>query len=432
MGIIKRIFFFTLCGLFFACKKDTTLDTPSVQIIAPVGLQTFNVFDTIIVQAHVSDADGLKSVNISLTNDQSVQVLGAVTVNITSNSMTFNWPYILSDIHLASGQYYITVTASNGTNSFSAYQKVYVNAVPTKRVTVYAFTRNAGSVQVWQIDSLFHLSSGPLIQGNFSASDVSSYYQQVYIAAFDTGSVNALAFPSNGTLWQVPGIDSPTPYFTNVYSYGDAAYLSLYGGYIKYYNHQGAVQLSVSTGTQYYPIKTFVWNNYIFAEEKNLSSSAENLVLYFASSGMGYQQIVLLGPVIAMYGMDNNDVFVFGNQTSGGPYMEDYNVSGNIFYAPYSLPSAKLLSVVQLNSNQYLLGFNNSTIYQYTYNPVNFLTYISGVNASHMKYDAVNNQLIVTSNKTVQEYNCGISSGTLVYSTSLPDSALDVQILFNK
>lgn len=427
----KRILIVSLCVLFFSCKKDKNIDVPSVQIIQPAGIQTFNVFDTIMVKAHVSDAQGLQSVNISLTNGQSTKVLPAVQVAITSNDMTFTWPYILSDFHLASGQYYITVSASNGTNTKYAYQEIYVDAAPTVREAVYAITRGNNTVKIWKFDSVFSVTAGPSLSGNYSSSDVSSYYQQLYITAYDSGNINAIAVPS-GTGWSIMGNNSPTPYFTNVYSYGDAAYVSYYAGYVKYFNHSGVIQSEIYMPANYYPVKTLLWGKYLFVEERDISSPAEILALFYAQSGVGYQQISLPGPIIAMYGMDNDNVFIFGNGTSGAPYMSDYSVSGNGFYNPVSLPSAKLLSAAQVNSSEFFVGFSNGTIYNYTYNPINFLSYITGVNASHIRYDAVNNQLVVSSGKQVEEYNCGLSSATKVYSVPMTDSVLDVQILFNK
>lgn len=428
----KRILIISLCVLFFSCKKDKKIDVPSVQIVEPAGVQTFNVFDTIMVKAHVSDPQGLKSVNISLTNGQSVKVLPAVEVAITSNDMTFTWPYILNDLHLASGQYYITVCASNGTNTKYAYQEIYVDAAPTVKEAVYAITRKGGGVQTWSLDSVFHISTGAYFAGNYSASDISSYYQQLYVAAFDTGNVNALSVPGGGNVWSITGNNSPTPYFTNVYSYGDAAYVSYYTGYVKYFDHNGNIQASIAIPLGYYPVKTLVWGNYLFVEQKSISSSTENLALYYSASGAGFQQCSLPGPVVAMCGMDNDDVFVFGNETTGVPYMLKYSLSGNSFYSPVSLPAAKLLSAVQLNSDEFLVGFNNGSIYNYTYNPSNFVSYITGVSASHIRYDAVNNQLVIASGKTVQLYNCNLSSASLVYSVPMADSVLDVEILFNK
>jgi len=433
----KRIFIFSICALFFACKKNQTADSPVVQITAPAGIQTFSVFDTLPVKGIASDPQGLKTVSIYLSTGNPTPVLPTSLVPITSNNMSFSWPYALNNIHLAGGPYYITVSASNGTNTTYAYQEIYVDAAPTKRVAVYAVTRNGVNTETWKLDSAMHVTSSFSVQGNYSASDVSSYYQQLYVASSDSGYVNAYSVPAGGGAWSIQGGFSPTPFFTNVYSYGDAAYVSYYGisnaGYIKYYNSQGFIQAQINVATGYFPIKTFAWDNYLLAEEKNFSSVAENLVLYYAQSGAGYQQAVIPGPIVAMYGMDNDDVFVFGNQPSGVPYLMKYSISGNNFYSPVSLPNAKLLSATQLNSQTFLVGFSNGTVYQYTYNPGNFVQYISGVNANRLRYDAVNNQLLVATGKIVQEYNCGLSSATLAYATTpLPDSVMDVEILNNK
>jgi len=435
----KRILFFSLLILFFSCKKDPPADTPTVQISAPAGLQTFNVFDTIMVTAHVADPQGLKTVNVYLANSQSTQVLPIVSPAITSNDMQITVPYILNDIHLASGAYYITIKASNGTNTAVAFQQVNINAAPTRRLAVYAITRSGHNTIVWQIDSQLHVSGSNNIACDFSAADVNSYYQQLYITPLDSGNANAYNVPAFGGAWNITGTYSIIPSFTNVYSYGDAAYVSFYNntgdGYINYYNHLGALQTHINDNTGFYPIKTFLWNGYLFVEEKDKISTSENLVLYYPQSGLGYQQIALPGPLVGMCGMDNDHVFVFGNTPTGSPYLRQYTIStNNISYSPYTLPLAKLLSVAQLSSGTFLVGFNNGIINEYVFTPtLNTIQYISAVNATSMRYDAVNSQLVVGTGKVVQEYSCGPTSGTFIATTtSFPDSVTDVQILFNK
>lgn len=434
----KRILFFSLLILFFSCKKDQPADSPTVQISAPTGQQTFNVFDTITVRAHVTDPQGLKSISVYLANSQSTQVLPVVSPAITSNDMQISVPYVLSDFHMPGGQYYITVKAYNGTNSTVAYQQVNVNAAPTKRVAIYAITRSGFNTEVWKVDSLLHVSAGNIVPGDFSASDVNSYYQQLYIAAHDSGNINAYGVPVFGGAWGVTGTNSSIPCFTNVYSYGDAAYVSFYNvsgdGYVNYYNHLGLQQSHINDNTGYYPIKTLLWGNYLFVEEKNKTSNSENLVLYFSQSGLGYQQIALPGPLVWMCGMDNDHIFVFGNTATGSPYIMQYTISTNVFYSPYILPSAKLLSAVQLSSGIFLAGFNNGIINEYIFTPsLNTIQYISGANATQIRYDAVNSELVVATGKIVQEYSCGPTSGTFMASTTaFPDSVKDVQILFNK
>lgn len=435
----KRILFFSLLILIAGCKKDTSVDTPTVQISAPAGLQTFNVFDTVWVKAHVADPQGLKSVTVYLANSNSIGVLPVVSMPITSNDMNITVPYILNDIHLASGTYYMTVKASNGTNTAVAFQQMNVNAAPTRRIAVYAVTRSGHNTEVWNIDSVLHVSGGNVISGDFSSSDVNSYYQELFIAAHDSGNVTAYSVLVFGTAWNVTGAYSIVPCFTNVYSYGDAAYVSFYNnsgdGYVNYYNHKGVLQVHIGDNPGFYAIKTLLWGKYLFVEEKDKSSSSENLVLYYPQSGLGYQQVALPGPVVAMFGMDNDDIFVLGNTPTGSAYIRQYSISINsITYSPYTLPNAKLLSAAPLNNVEFLAGFNNGIINEYVYSPtLNTIQYISAVNATCMRFDAVNSQLIVAAGSIVQEYNCGPTSGTFVASTTaFADSVKDVQILFNK
>ena len=416
--------------IFSSCKKDKNIGSPSVKIISPAGLMTFNVFGTIMVNASVSDANSLTAASVYVINSQGVQVLPFYPINITSNSFTFSIPYVISDIHLASGQYTLVVYASNGTNSTYAYQQIYIDAAPTKREALYAITRNSSGVHAMKIDSAFNVTQAYTCSGDYSSSDVNAYYQQLYITAGDSGNVNATIVPAIYSAWNVPGIISPVPFFTNTYSYGNAAYISLYTGFVKYYDSHGVLQGLFNIAPGFYPIKTYAFNNYLFVEEKSISSSNTNLVLFYSPTATTIQQTVLPGPLVAMLYMDNTHIMVFGNKYSGGPYMEQYNITGNIFFTPIPLPSAKMLSADQVDNNTFIMSYTDGNIYQYTYSPNVINPIISGVIASHIRYDAVNNHVVTASSHYVKEYD--YVSGALVNSADITDSVLNVHILNNK
>jgi hypothetical protein len=429
MAFIKRIVPALLLLSFFSCKKDNKTDTPTVQITAPTGLPTYNVFDSIRISGTASDPQGLRSINVFLSTGNSIPIMGTAPVTVTSNTTNFSLVYVLNDIHLASGNYYVTVGASNGTNSAYAYQEIYVKAAPTIREAVYAITRSGTTTQVWKMDSMLHSSLAATEPGNFINADISSYYQQLFVSAYDTGNMNAINVPGVSPAWSIPGVNTIAPYFTNVYSVNDVAYVSLYNGDINYYDTHGNLQSQYLATLGYYPIKTFLFDSYLFTEQKNISGPSENLVLYYPSGG-SFQQAALPGPLVAMYGQDNDDIFVFGNSTSGNPYFEQYSISKNLFYSPISLPSAKLLSATQIDANTYLIGFANSTVYLYTWNPNSMVSFVSGINANKLRYDVAGNTVIAAVVKSVNQYN--YTTGALMYTTPLPDTVKDVQILYNK
>lgn len=419
-----------LCIMISACKKENNKDTPSINIIAPAGFTSYNVFDTVKVTAQVSDPAGLKTVSVYIMNSANIQVLQGYQVQVTSNNMTFTVPLIINNIHLPSGNYFVAVNAYNGANMNYAYRQIYIAAAPQKRVAVYAITRAGTWLQGYTLDSALHSSTAFTVAGNYAASDVNSYYQQLYIVPLDTGNASALNVPANSFAWSLQGINSPAHYFTNVYSYGNAAYVSLFAGFVKFYNSTGVLQMQINTDTAYYPVKTLVWNNFLFVEEKSISSPGDNLVVFYQASGMGYQQLALpSGSQVAMFGYDINDLLVAGNQSNGMPYLLQYNISANTFFAPVALPSSRMLSAVQINSNTYLLSFADQTIYQYTWSPNAFSPFMSGVAASKLRYDAVNNEILAAAANTVKEYT--YPGASLLYSASLGDSVLDIQILYN-
>jgi hypothetical protein len=429
--MVKRntIAILLIAVIFSSCKKDKQIGSPSVQINAPASLTIFKVFDTVKVSAHVSDANQLTVVSVYIVNGQGTQVLPTYPIPITSNDMTFTISYTLSDIHLASGNYSITVFASNGTNITYGFQQIYINAAPTKREALYAITKNISGVHTSKIDSAYNVIPGNTFSGDYSSSDVSSYYQQLYITAADSGSVNAVSFVSPA--WSVPGIISSTPYYTNTYSYGDAVYVSLYSGFVKYYNHSGGIQNVFNITSGFYPVKTFVYGKYLFVEEKDISSQSRNLVLYNNSTAVGFQQAALPGPVIAMFDFDYDHIFVFGNQNSGAPYLLQYSISGNIFYSPIVLPTAKMISADQVDADDYIISFSDDNIYTFSYNPLSMNKAINGIYASHVKYDAVYNHIIAATSHYVKEYNYG-SPYPLLNTANLIDSVLNVHILNNK
>lgn len=285
-----NILFFCLALMVYSCKKETPADYPSVQITSPYSLSTFNVPGTIQVTGNVSDSKTLTSVNVYVANSQNIAMEQTVPIPITSNNMNISFSYLLNDIHMASGSYYMTITASNGTNTVSAFKQIYVDALPTKRIVVYAITRNNAGVHAWGIDSVFQVSPAfsYTVPGDFSSSDVNSYYQQLYIAGHDSGNVNVYGVPAVSSEWGVIGNPSPSPFFTNVYCNRDAEYVSFYSlanASIKCYNHAGAVQGVYNIVAGYYPIKTCILAGWLLAEEKAIASSSENLMIFYAGSG---------------------------------------------------------------------------------------------------------------------------------------------------
>ena len=207
----NSIFLFCLFSGLYSCKKDSNPGYPTVLISSPYNQEYFNVPATIQVTGTASDSKNLTAVSVYLANAQNVPIEHTIIIPVTSNSMNISCTYSLDDIHLPSGQYYMTITASNGTNRVSAFQEINVDAIPTKRTAVYAITRSSAGINAYKINSSFQDSISFTVSGDYSSSDVNSYYQQLYITAHDSGNLNAYAEPYASPYWNLVGGVSPSP-----------------------------------------------------------------------------------------------------------------------------------------------------------------------------------------------------------------------------
>ncbi|HVA97383.1 MAG TPA: Ig-like domain-containing protein [Bacteroidia bacterium] len=431
---MKRLILIFIPVLFiWSCKKDTT-DTkpPVISILSPYANQLYNVNDTILISANVTDETQLTSVYVSLENAQLSQVEPAVNIHVTSRNMGFSQRYELSDQHLLSGIYYVVVTANDGYNLISGFQKISITASPRKRTGIYVLTQPYNpDINVLKIDSNFQVSQQFSTISDYSGSAINSYYQQLTIAGSYTGHLNAFNLSTNSSQWSHPSGSGSTPYFEGIYNDDTLSYVPLYNGQIKGYDNNGMQNFSAAADPNFYGTQLFKQNGKLFVEEKYITGSPINLVTFYCPFGANYQEALMPCDAVAICPKDYNDLLIFGNNASGQGVMEMFTINSNTFYSPQTLPSGKILSAVAIDSDDWLIGCDNNTVYKYQYSNNSLTSFIPSIRAYHLLYDDVNNQIIVASKNTVSEYTY-VTIPTLVNTVNTTDSIINIHLLFNK
>ncbi|MEO6884471.1 MAG: hypothetical protein ABI199_10675 [Bacteroidia bacterium] len=429
---MKKIFLIFILGtVLVACNKDQSDSQPPViTISSPYPNQLFHVNDTIIITAKVSDETQLTSISISLENAQLARVMPSVNIPVVSKNMNFTDRYVLSEQHLLSGIYYVTVTASDGYNLISGFQKISIIASPRKRMGIYALTQPYSSqINVVKIDTLFHAAQQTSLLSDYSGSVMNSYYQQLTIAGSYTGHLNAINLSTNTTQWSHPSGSGSTPYFEGIYNDDTLSYVPLYNGQIYAYDANGMQAFSATADPNYYGTQLYKQNGMLFVAEKYITGTSYKLVTYYCPFGANLQEAAMPMNAIAICPKDNNDIFVFGNNAGQG-VMELYTINNNVFYSPQTLPAGKLLSAVAIDADDWLLGCDNNTVYKYQYSINSLTAYITNARAYHLLYDDLNNQVIVATKNTVSEYN--YTTAAMVNTVSVTDSIINIHLLFNK
>jgi hypothetical protein len=426
----RAISFITLLTAFLCgCKKDEDTLAPIVNIISPYDNQSFEVSDTMAISAKVSDDVQLTAISVALVNENLVPVLPAISVQPQGKETEFTQPYWISDIHLLSGAYYVKVTASDGKNETNTYRKISLTASPRERKGFYLLSRNTGSTSVYFMDEAFSIAPKLTLSGDYSSSAINSYYQDLYTAGNYTGAINGIDLEAHSVKWSVMGVAGSAPDFVNVYNDGSYTYVSNYNGTIKGYDHNGIAKYTSTLSQNLYPVKVFRHADYIIAEERDITSPARNIVLYYASNGLGFQQTFLSQDIVEFYTKDADNIFMFGNNNGQG-VMEIYSISSNGAWQPHAMPAAKLLSAAQVDSNTYLLGFDNNTVYIYTYFNNSLLTWLTNVKATDMIYDDVRSEVIIAEDMKVSSYS--YPSAGLINTAMHTDTIVDMHVLYDK
>jgi Big-like domain-containing protein len=416
----------------FSCKKEEDSSGPKITFNTPVENQTFNVYDYVTVNASVTDDHKIAAVSVSLMDNAQHLIHNTVNVSVSSPSGTINYQYLLDNIHLLTGVYYIRIFATDGINDSYKYQKIYIIEAPRvlQKVFVVSNTSSAQTNLSYIDPSFSSIVPFHSFTGDHLASSVSSYDQQAYICGNYTGAFAGHILQFNGPRFSIPAVTSSNPYFTGYYNDERDTYVARYNGTIRGYDYAGTVIYSAAALGGYYPQKFCFNDDYLIAEEKEVLSSTRQLVTYFPNGGFE-KSCALTQDVVAYGEKDATNVFIFGN-TAGQATLRLFDRINNNIWSPYPFPLAtgSMLSALKIDPDTYLIGHSNGTIYKYQYSIGSVTTYLTGYTAVQLKYDDLNNILYVVESNRVSTFN--YTSSAPVNTVNSTENILDVHLLYNR
>ena len=416
--------------ILFSCKKDTDNKEPRITITNPYENQQFTALDTIPVIAEIEDETTLKHINITLTDNNKIPVLNTVSIIPQNKKVNISVPYILDNINLTSGNYYICINASDGINSHYTYRGININGIERKLTYTYIFTyKNSNTIHVSHINSTGDTQQLFDISSDFCSAAICSRHQLFYTAGKSFGDVSAFEVADNSLKWSLPVVSNPPfPYFTNIGCYNDILYVAFYDGFIKAYNNNGSITVTAQSSAGSYPVKLFANSSYLFADHAFYSGSARIFGVYYLVSGALKQFINTNYSVVDIFEKDNDNVFIFAN-FGGQGIIRLFSISGNGTWEPHTVPSGKINDVLQINENTYIIA-HESGLYKYIYNSNSLISFISGINASSVKFDDISSDVYVSVGNKLLIYD--YLSHSLINTITTTDSILDFQLLYNK
>jgi hypothetical protein len=422
-----------LISIFFlisACKKDKDAVMPVIVINTPSENQIFTALDTIQITATIEDETALVQIDATVCDYNKVPILATVTIVPDDKEITIQIPYALNDINLESGNYYLWIKAFDGTNTASKYRSIQISAAPRELKYIYIMSIfNSTTVRLQRKAVGGNLENLIDITGDLSATASSSKFQLVAVCGNIYGDLNVYNVPSGALQWSIPVVsDPPFPYFESISIYNEIFYCSFYNGFIKAYNNAGTQVFSANTSTGSFPGVVFANTDYVFADEDFYSGTERFFSVYYSDNGTLRQQISTDYIITNIFQKDEDNIFIFGNQGGQG-IIRLYSISANGTWEPHTLPAGMITDVVQIDENDYIISLE-SGLYKYQYDMNSLTTYLPGVNASKIKYDAVNSDIYAVQGNTINIYD--YSSHALISNITASDSIAGFELLYNK
>lgn len=436
---MKRIILYSTLALLifflFACKKEKKDSTPpQVSISSPAGGQAFKMFDTITVSAHVSDETQLTSVVVSLNDLNNVPVQSSVSIGIQSKDFTFSIKYILTQYHLSSGFYNISVSANDGSNLRQGTVQVYINESPTVK-TGYFIVGNTQPKNIVHYDLSFNQTNNIVLNTGFNGMAYGGYYQQLYVNGNINQSFQAYSTQSNSPVWSLTYSGGGLPQYMNVYTDGTKPYISYYAGNVVSYSNTGSISKTyVNSNNAYYASYFTFGSVYDIGLFKNkFGSGTDELICFGNSTGVAINNnFSPLASVVGIFEHTSDQFYVLGNDASNNAVFSLYTVSSNVCTPMSFLIAGKMLSAVQIDSDNLVFSSSNGNIYAFKYSTSN-LTPLASVTAQQLFYQSKMKELTAACKNNLYVYSVS-ASYMLTQQTmqAFADSIIGFEVITNK
>jgi hypothetical protein len=427
----KTLLFISLLSFaLFSCKKDGDTEFPVITWNSPANGIQISVYDTLHVSLHITDNNDLTHLDVKLLDMQQSLVGGSVSFPLNGKSQDIFFDFPVDNIRLATGSYYLDAEVFDGYNLARSYIVVNITAVPRAFKGFFAATfTTPNSLKIYKTDTSWLPSLFSGNQSDFTDMEVSSYWQQVYSAGSYTGDLRAISIDGLTPGWSIHPYVSANPYWGPLSVKDSRLWVSYRGdNRLRYLDETGAMRANNDGDIGFHPILSLQVGNRVFSEQKDNTSSAEKMVAYSIYGG-GLQETILGMSAVGMFEKDADNVYVVGNNAGQGHLMI-YDFTSNGMWEPIILPAGTVTSAAQVDTNTLLIGMNTGTIYKFTYAPVGLLTWTVGVNATQLRFNDVDGEVLSAEGTNVKIYNYNPFS--LTRTIAIPDSVKDLEVWYNR
>lgn len=411
----------------FSCKEETDENPPIINLTSPTENTQYFVLESIPIRATITDDENIKSVQVSLIQEQSgKKVLGSLFYTPNTSNYRLEATFKLSDSLLASGSYYFRIEALDENNTAVVFQYIRVIGIPKKKIELIAFCGLNSSTTVYADKNDFNFQQKTVFNAPYFSSTINNYDQQLWFLPADNSSMLAFHLNENAIQFNQSVMSGFNSAFTDLVSYNRSVLVSTKEGEILGYSENYAKNYNYQTLGDRTINKLAANKNYVIADEADLNGDNRMANILFESTGAVKSRISINYSCVDIYFLEEEQVILFQNDEQGGRISE-LNIQANARRTVKTFADS-IVAVEQVKSDEYLLS-TATKVLKYNYSNGNLIDYLFTPYAV-VRYDDFDNQLYVAAGNELKRYNYPFNSP--IESTTLPEEIKGLEVRFNR
>ncbi|MFH2096612.1 MAG: hypothetical protein ABIJ16_12960, partial [Bacteroidota bacterium] len=384
-GIVFLIIFF--CLLITSCREKVDTDPPVILITSPVENTTFSSDDIINIKGEIRDDSQVKSVSISLIDQDMNVIIPPVSISSNSAKVLLDKDFYINGQVEETGSCFLKISASDGINVSNEYIMVTIMGIIRELESVYLFSGN-GSTNVYILDSSSQPAYEFSLTHTFLDAAVSSENRQIYILSTD-GLLKAINLPMNSSAWEKTNLnDFSANYKGSLDIFENLLFATYRSGYIYGFDETGTIRQSVTlSDQQYFPVSFNLHGDYLFSLLETDYPLPNLIGKYYYSTGYAMDHVEVDFDPEMVYPCDEDHVIIFGNKNNILKVCT-LSVTNNLLYEISGFPAEQLWCSEYLDTDRILLGLGNNVCSYDLYGHY-ISTVIYGIKADIIRYESL-------------------------------------------
>lgn len=426
--MIKNILFLFLIGsfVFHSCNKDEDTVLPVVKIVSPNENSEFDVLQSIVIQATISDNEEVSRVQVSLISDVTRnKVLPSKDIIVGAKETVIDFVFELSDSLLPSGRYYFQVEAFDKENSASAFRYINIRGINKQKLGVLVSCDDGNSTTLYADKNDFTFQSIHQFSSTYQASVFNSSKQHFWFLPKQDKTIevfNALSQSIDYSETVTSVFDTP---FSRIKRDDLDVFYSIRDQGLIGNNQNFARNFIQQVGSSSRADAFAIGEKYALLEVFSSTGTNREIDVLARSSGVLLQSRNYFNDIVDFQFKDDvTGVILYNNAQGGGAVLfdaESASVLNNLFTTDSILSSVK-------NKQGDLFVATKTGVKYFRFSNGSFTDYISGTEPI-MAYDEVNDQLYVGLGNTVNVFNYPLNSA--VRTAVMPNRIVGINVRFN-